>query len=115
MFTSPLGASRIGGAAVGLEPWQTRGARVARGRRAARHRSAGAAITMTAADGVEFARACPLATIVPVHVEDWAHFTENREIIQHAFDSSGLAQRLRWPVRGSTITVAMHDQTAQPR
>jgi len=24
VFTSPLGASRIGGAAVGLEPWQTR-------------------------------------------------------------------------------------------
>ena len=179
VFTTPLGAGRLGGAAVGLEPWQTRelespeggvlrvtGTPARHGPRGGDrgpvtgfvlgtgesdpalyvsgdtvwyegvaevvHRfnvrvavlfmgaarvaaSGGAAVTMTAADGVEFARACPLATIVPVHVEDWAHFTEHREIIQHAFDASGLAQRLRWPLRGSTITVAMHDQTAQPR
>jgi L-ascorbate metabolism protein UlaG (beta-lactamase superfamily) len=72
-----------------------------------------AAITMTAADGVQFARACRGATIVPVHFEDWAHFSANRDTIQRAFDAAGLAQRLRWPVRGATITVdATHQTTA---
>jgi L-ascorbate metabolism protein UlaG (beta-lactamase superfamily) len=79
---------------------------------AARVAAAGpAAITMTAEDGIEFARACPRATIVPIHFEDWAHFTEQRDTIQHAFDDAGLAQRLRWPKRGGTITVGVNDQT----
>ncbi|HXE61437.1 MAG TPA: MBL fold metallo-hydrolase [Gemmatimonadaceae bacterium] len=75
--------------------------------------SGGAAITMTAEDGVAFARACPRATIVPLHYEDWAHFTEHRDAIQHAFDAASLAQRLRWPVRGGTITVGVNDQTVR--
>lgn len=176
VLTTPLGASRLGAGAVGLEPWQPtdlaspeggalritatpgrhgpsggdRGpvtgfalTRDATGpavyvsgdtvwfegvaeviRRfdiviavlfmgAARVAATGAAaITMTAEDGVQFARACPGATIVPVHFEDWAHFSEHRDTIQRAFDAAGLAQRLRWPVRGETSTVNASHQTA---
>lgn len=175
VLTTPLGASRIGGDAVGLAPWQSAeltspeggtvrvtaaparhgpeggdrgpvtGFAITRGdsgsavyvsgdtvwyegvaevvRRfdvaiavlfmgAARVAAAGAsAITMTAADGIQFALACPRAVIVPVHFEDWAHFSENRDTIEHAFDAAGLAQRLRWPVRGATIMVDGRHQT----
>lgn len=176
VLTTPLGASRLGAGAVGLEPWQftdlaspeggtlritatpgrhgpvggdrgpvtgfvlTRGdtgpavyvsgdtvwfegvAEV--GQRfdvviavlfmgAARVAATGAAaITMTADDGVQFARACPGATIIPVHFEDWAHFSEGRDTIQRTFEAAGLAQRLRWPKRGGTITVDATHQTA---
>lgn len=169
VLTTPLGASRIGAYAIGLEPWQStelaspEGGMLRITAAPARHGPAGgdrgpvtgfvltrgdsrpavyvsgdtvwfegvaavvqrfeiaiavlfmgaarvaaagaAAITMTADDGVQFARACPGATIVPVHFEDWAHFSENRDTIQAAFEAAGLAQRLRWPVRGGTITI----------
>ncbi len=176
VITTPLGAGRLGGGAVGLEAWQSMdlpspdggvlrvtgtparhgpaggdrgpvsGFALTRGgtgsavyvsgdtvwyqgvaevvRRfdvgiavlfmgAARVGAAGpAAITMTAEDGIQFARACPSATIVPLHFEDWAHFTEHRDTIQRAFDEAGLGERLHWPERGHTITVGMNDQTA---
>lgn len=176
VLTTPLGASRLGGGAVGLEPWQSTELASPEGgvlritTTPARHGPAGgdrgpvtgfvltrgdagpavyvsgdtvwyqgvaevirrfdiiiavlfmgaarvaatgtAAITMTAEDGVQFARACPGATIVPVHFEDWAHFSEHRDTIQRGFDAAGLAQRLRWPVRGATITVNASQQTA---
>jgi len=175
VLTTPLGASRLGADAVGLEPWQsvelgspeggsvrvtatpgrhgpvggdrgpvtgfvlTRGntgpaiyvsgdtvwfegvAEVTRRfdivvailfMGAARVAAAGAAaITMTAEDGVHFARACPGAALVPVHFEDWAHFSENRDTIQRTFEAAGLAKRLHWPVRGGTITVSTSHQT----
>lgn len=176
VITTPLGASRLGNGAIGLEAWQSMelpspeggvlritgtparhgpaggdrgpvtGFALTRGdtsdavyvsgdtvwyegvadvvRRfdvgiavlfmgAARVAAAGpAAITMTADDGIQFARACPRATIVPLHFEDWAHFTEHRETIQRAFHEAGVGKRLRWPDRGGTITVGMNDQTA---
>lgn len=177
VITTPLGAGRIGGGALGLEPWQSvdlpspEGGVLRITGTPARHGPAGgdrgpvtgfaltrdgtgtavylsgdtvwyegvaevvrrfdigiavlfmgaarvaaagaAAITMTAEDGIQFARACPRATIVPVHYEDWAHFTEHRETIQRAFDEAGLAQRLRWPRRAGTITVGVNDQTVK--
>lgn len=176
VLTTPLGASRLGAGAIGLEPWQSTELASSEGgalritATPARHGPAGgdrgpvtgfvltrgdtgpavyvsgdtvwfegvaevvrrfdiviavlfmgaarvaatgaAAITMTAADGVQFARACPGATIVPVHFEDWAHFSEHGDTIQRAFEAAGLAQRLRWPVRGETITVSASHQTA---
>jgi L-ascorbate metabolism protein UlaG (beta-lactamase superfamily) len=53
-------------------------------------------LTFTAAEGVEVARACPAATIVPLHFEGWAHFSENRMDIDDAFEEAGLADRLLW-------------------
>ena len=62
-------------------------------------------VTMTAADGIEAARAFPAATIVPLHYEGWAHFSESREVIARAFNNAGLGARLRWMELGATVAV----------
>lgn len=72
---------------------------------AARVQAAGPApLTMTAEDGIEVAKAMPEATIVPLHFEGWAHFSESKQVIQEAFWNAGLDSRLRWvdPVRPSS-------------
>ena len=64
---------------------------------AAKVQAAGPApLTMTAADAVEVAKAMPNATIVPLHFEGWAHFTESRQMIQQTFKEAGLEDRLCW-------------------
>ena len=64
---------------------------------AARVAAAGPApLTFTAAEGVEFARAFPHATLVPLHHEGWAHFSESRSDIERAFRAAKLEERLRW-------------------
>lgn len=63
------------------------------------------ALTMTAADGIEAARAFSHATIVPLHFEGWEHFSESREVIARAFDDAGIGRRVRWMAPGETITV----------
>jgi L-ascorbate metabolism protein UlaG (beta-lactamase superfamily) len=73
---------------------------------AARVAAAGpAAITFTAAESVEVARAMPDATIVPLHFEGWEHFTESRAEIDDAFARAGLSSRLRWPQAGEPIAL----------
>jgi len=37
---------------------------------------------------------------VPVHFEDWEHFSESRPEIDAAFTAAGLGHRLRWLPRG---------------
>jgi L-ascorbate metabolism protein UlaG (beta-lactamase superfamily) len=64
-----------------------------------------AALTLTAAEGVEVARAMPAATIVPLHFEGWEHFSESRAEIEEAFARAGLSQRLRWPQTGKPVAV----------
>lgn len=65
---------------------------------AARLEAAGPApLTMTADDGIQLARAMPDATIVPLHFEGWAHFSESRKQIEAAFQAAGFEARLRWP------------------
>ncbi len=64
---------------------------------AARVAAAGPApLTFTAEEGVVFARAFERATLVPLHYEGWAHFSESRGDIERAFDAAGLAPRLLW-------------------
>ncbi|KAA6461111.1 MBL fold metallo-hydrolase [Acidobacteria bacterium AB60] len=64
---------------------------------AARVEAAGPApLTMSAEDGIQLARAMPEATIVPLHFEGWAHFSESRNVIADAFRAAGLEDRLRW-------------------
>ena len=64
---------------------------------AAKVQAAGPApLTMTAADAVQLARAMPNASIVPLHFEGWAHFTESQQVIQQTFREAGLEARLRW-------------------
>jgi L-ascorbate metabolism protein UlaG (beta-lactamase superfamily) len=62
-------------------------------------------LTMTAADGIEAARAFAEATIVPLHYEGWAHFTESRQQIARAFDAAGIGKRVRWMEPGVTLIV----------
>ena len=57
-------------------------------------------LTMTAEEAVAAARSFPSAFIVPIHFEDWAHFSEGREDIARAFASAHLEDRLRWLERG---------------
>ncbi len=54
-------------------------------------------LTMTAREALLVADCFPNAMIVPVHFEDWAHFTESRADIQRTFDAAGKRNRLRWP------------------
>lgn len=65
------------------------------------------ALTMTAADGIEAARAFSGAAIIPLHYEGWAHFTESREVIARAFNDAGIGSRVRWMELGATITVPL--------
>jgi len=53
-------------------------------------------LTMTANEAVIFAKMFPEATVVPLHYEGWAHFSESREDIKRAFEEAGLVKRLQW-------------------
>ena len=64
-------------------------------------------LTMTAEDGIKAASAFPKATIIPLHYEGWAHFTESREVIARAFDGAGIGSRVRWMEPGGTIAVSL--------
>ncbi|HVP51102.1 MAG TPA: MBL fold metallo-hydrolase [Terriglobales bacterium] len=63
------------------------------------------ALTMTAEDGIQAARAFSHATIIPLHYEGWAHFTESREVIARAFNAAGIGPRVRWMELGKTIAL----------
>jgi L-ascorbate metabolism protein UlaG (beta-lactamase superfamily) len=75
---------------------------------AARVREVGTAhLTLTAAEAVTAARVFPEAIIVPLHFEGWAHFSESRAEIDDAFATAGLADRLRWPIPGQALELAV--------
>jgi len=57
-------------------------------------------LTMTAAEAVEAAGYFADAAIVPVHFEDWEHFSEGKEQIARAFEKANLRGRLKWLERG---------------
>ncbi len=63
-------------------------------------------LTFTAHEAVEASRVFAGATIIPLHYEGWAHFSESREEIEATFAFEGLGHRLRWmePGRASTVT-----------
>ncbi len=52
-------------------------------------------LTMNTNDAIETARAFPRATIVPVHQDSWAHFTQSAEDIAASFKTLGIADRLQ--------------------
>ena len=64
-------------------------------------------LTMTAEEAVEAARAFPEASIVPLHFEGWAHFSEGRPEIAKAFAQAGLTDRLCWPEPGKPIEIPL--------
>ena len=57
-------------------------------------------LTMNSNDAIEAARAFENATIVPVHNDSWAHFTESAGELEYAFRTLGHAGRLRHLERG---------------
>jgi L-ascorbate metabolism protein UlaG (beta-lactamase superfamily) len=66
-------------------------------------------LTFTAEEAVEAARAFARATIVPLHYEDWKHFSESRADIERAFRGAGLADRLVWLPRGRATEIPSPD------
>jgi L-ascorbate metabolism protein UlaG (beta-lactamase superfamily) len=68
-------------------------------------------LTMTADEGVEAARAFVDAAIIPVHFEDWAHFSQGREDIARAFRRANVESHLRWPDRGQRIVIDLAPST----
>ena len=62
-------------------------------------------LTMTSAEAVEAAKVFPQARIVPIHFEDWAHFSEGKKDIEREFIAAKLTPRLRWPERGKEIQI----------
>jgi L-ascorbate metabolism protein UlaG (beta-lactamase superfamily) len=68
-------------------------------------------LTMNANDAIETAHAFPQATIVPVHTEGWAHFTQNAEDLAKSFTALGIGPRLKVIERGVPTTIAT-DQAA---
>jgi hypothetical protein len=62
-------------------------------------------LTFTADEAVEAARAFADATIIPLHYEGWAHFSESRKQIEDAFASAGLERRLHWTEPGCATAI----------
>jgi len=55
----------------------------------------GAPLTLTSEAAVEAAHLLAPATIVPVHTEGWAHFSEGPDTFVEAFGKAGLADRVK--------------------
>ncbi len=70
-------------------------------------------LTMNTNDAIETAHAFPDATIVPIHCDGWAHFTQSGEDLEHAFKALGIASRLRLLKPGIPTTLA--PRRAAPR
>lgn len=68
-------------------------------------------LTMTTEDGVTAARAFFQATILPIHYEDWTHFSESRAVISAAFETAGVSERVCWMQRGAGIAIPRTTQT----
>ncbi len=54
-------------------------------------------LTLDAAGMVRASRILRVPTVVPVHVDSWAHFTENLADVRAAFTTAGLAHLLQSP------------------
>jgi hypothetical protein len=50
---------------------------------------------MSANDALDTASAFPDATIIPVHYEGWAHFSENADDLVQSFKALRVGERLR--------------------
>ena len=64
-------------------------------------------LTMPAEEAVLAAGELAEATIVPIHFEGWAHFSEGRADIAMAFERAGIAGRLFWPKLGEPLQVEL--------
>jgi len=71
-------------------------------------------LTMTAGEAVEAARAFKNAVIVPIHFEDWAHFSEGRAEVEKAFADADMERRLLWPERARPISINPQSEVEMP-
>lgn len=62
-------------------------------------------LTLTSAEGAQLAKMLGEATIIPIHYEGWSHFSEGRDVIEQAFASAGVAQRLRFLPPGQPVAI----------
>src|SRR5215510_3921187 len=62
-------------------------------------------LTMNTNDAIETAHAFPDATIVPVHCEGWAHFSQGRADLEASFKALGIGARLRMLEPGRSTTI----------
>jgi L-ascorbate metabolism protein UlaG (beta-lactamase superfamily) len=62
-------------------------------------------LTLTAQDAAEAARVLGARTVVPVHAEGWAHFTQGVDDLVTAYAAAGLADRLHVLSPGETATL----------
>jgi L-ascorbate metabolism protein UlaG (beta-lactamase superfamily) len=62
-------------------------------------------LTLNARTAVLAARALADALIVPVHAEDWAHFSETPERLEREFDYAGLSERLVMLPKGERVEI----------
>src|SRR5262249_29142286 len=60
-------------------------------------------LTMDTNDAGEAASAFPNATMVPVHHEGWAHFTQSQDDLAKAFNTLGFGDRLQRVEAGRTL------------
>jgi L-ascorbate metabolism protein UlaG (beta-lactamase superfamily) len=63
-------------------------------------------LTMDTNDAIETAHAFADATIVPVHYEGWAHFTQHRDELDKSFAALGIGGRLQWLEPGVATAIA---------
>ena len=52
-------------------------------------------LTMTIDESIEFANLSS-SIIIPLHFEDWAHFTESKDEILEKYKKAGLSGRLKF-------------------
>ncbi len=63
-------------------------------------------LTMNTNDAIETAHAFLGATIVPIHCDGWAHFTQNAEDLEQSFKALGIGSRLQLLEPGVPTTIA---------
>lgn len=64
-------------------------------------KQSGRPLTLTADRATDVAQLLGLSVVVPVHCEGWSLYTEGPDDIQKSFEDAGIAQVLRFGVRGS--------------
>jgi hypothetical protein len=57
-------------------------------------------------DAIETAHAFPDATIVPLHYEGWAHFTQSAEDLEKSFNALGFGAQLKLLTPGVPTAIA---------
>lgn len=65
------------------------------------------ALTFTGVEGALFTKMLGDATIIPIHYEGWAHFSEGRAEIEQAFKAEGLENHLRFLPIGQPVSITI--------